>query len=165
MLERLLLPRMGASAAVTAWHGPLGSPKDFEVGRLAIEVKTRRGGATPSVAIASEDQLDESGVDSLFLFVIDLDQAPADATGAMTVRNVADRLRQRLFSLDPAAADVFDTLLSAAGIRPEDDYSDSHWLEGLSRLYLVTGEFPRIARTEVRSGVSHVRYAISLGRL
>ena len=163
VLERLLLPRMGASAAVTAWHGPLGSPKDFEVGRVAIEVKTRRGGATPSVAIASEDQLDESGVDSLFLFVIDLDQAPADAAGAMTVGNVADRLRQRLFSLDPGAADVFDTLLSAAGIRPGDDYSDSHWIEGLSRLYLVTGEFPRIARTEVRSGVSHVRYAISLG--
>ena len=117
----------------------------------------------PKPAIASEDQLDESGVDSLFLFVIDLDQAPADATGAMTVRNVADRLRQHLFSLDPGAADVFDTLLSAAGIRPEDDYSNSHWLEGSSRLYLVTGEFPRIARTAVRSGVSHVRYAISLG--
>ena len=33
---------------------------------------------------------------------------------------------------------------------------------GLSRLYLVTGEFPRIARSEVRPGVSRVRYAISL---
>ena len=116
------------------------------------------------MAIASEDQLDESGVDSLFLFVIDLDQAPGGCSRCHDRRERGGtRLRQRLFSLDPGAADVFDTLLSAAGIRPEDDYSDSHWIEGLSRLYLVTGEFPRIARTEVRSGVSHVRYTISLG--
>ena len=162
VLERLLLPRMGASAAVAAWRGPLGSPKDFEVGRVAIEVKTRRGGATPSVAITSEDQLDESGVDSLFLYVIELDDAPADAVDGLTIGDVSDRVRERLLSLDPGAAVLFDTLLSAAGLRPEDDYSNSHWLEGLSRLYLVTGEFPRIARSEVRPGVSHVRYAISL---
>ena len=162
VLERLLLPSMGASAAVTAWRGPLGSPKDFEIGRVAIEVKTRRGGATPSVAITSEDQLDESGVDSLFLYVIELDDAPADAVDGLTIRDVADRVRERLLSLDPGAADVFDTLLSAAGLRPEDDYSNSRWLEGLSRIYLVAGEFPRIARNEVRPGVSHIRYAISL---
>ena len=143
--KRLLLPRMGASAAVAAWRGPLGSPKDFEVGRVAIEVKTRRGGATPSVAITSEDQLDESGVDSLFLYVIELDDAPADAVDGLTIGDVSDRVRERLLSLDPGAAVLFDTLLSAAGLRPEDDYSNSHWLEGLSRLYLVTGEFPRIA--------------------
>ena len=47
VLESVLLPHMEASAAVTAWRGPLGSPKDFEIGRVAIEVKARRGGATP----------------------------------------------------------------------------------------------------------------------
>ena len=46
VLERLLLPRMDASSAVTAWRGPLGAPKDFEAARVAIEAKARRGGAT-----------------------------------------------------------------------------------------------------------------------
>ena len=59
VLERLLLPRMDASSAVTAWRGPLGAPKDFEIARVAIEAKTRRGGATPSLSITSESQLDE----------------------------------------------------------------------------------------------------------
>lgn len=162
-LERLLLPHVGASAAVSAWFGPLGSPKDFEVGRVAIEAKARRGGATPFVAITSEDQLDESGVDSLFLFVVELDEAPVDAVDGLTVRDVADRVRGRLYALDPGAAGIFDTLLVAAGLRPEDDYSRYHWLEGASSLYLVTSEFPRIARSALRSGVQYVRYAISLG--
>ena len=44
VLERILLPRMDAASAVTAWRGPLGAPKDFEIARVAIEAKTRRGG-------------------------------------------------------------------------------------------------------------------------
>ena len=162
VLERVLLPHMEASAVVTAWRGPLGSPKDFEIGRVAIEVKARRGGATPSVAITSEDQLDERGVDSLFLYVVELDEAPEDATDGLTVRDVADRVREHLYSLDPGAAGVFESLVSAAGVRPEDDFSHSQWLEGPSRVYLVTGEFPRIARSDVRPGVSFVRYSVSL---
>ena len=162
VLERILLPHVEASAAVTAWRGPLGSPKDFEIGRVAIEVKARRGGATPTVAITSEDQLDESGVDSLFLYVVELDEAPEDATDGVTVREVADRVYEQLYSLDPGAAGVFESLILAAGVRAEDDYSNSHWLEGPSRVYLVTGEFPRIARSDVRPGVSYVRYTVSL---
>ena len=162
VLERLLLPELGASAAVAAWRGPLGSPKDFEIGRVAIEAKARRGGSTPVVAIASEDQLDVSGVDTLFLHVVELDQAPANTIGGLTIRDVANQVGNHLFSLNPGAAASFETLLSAAGLRPEDDYSNFHWLEGASLLYLVTAEFPRIARSEMRSGVSHVRYAISL---
>ena len=162
VLERLLLPQMGASAAVTAWRGPLGSPKDFEIGRVAIEVKARRAGATPSVAITSEDQLDESGVDALFLFVVELDEAPEDAVDGFTVMDVADRVRQHLFALDPGAAGVFEAMTVAAGLGPEDDYSHYRWLEGQSHVYLVAGEFPRITGSDVRSGVSHVRYTVSL---
>ena len=108
VLERVLLPSVEASAAVTAWRGPLGSPKDFEIGRVAIEVKARRGGATPSIAITSEDQLDETGVDSLFLYVVDLDEGPEDATNGLTLKDVTDRVRERLYSLDPGAAGAFE---------------------------------------------------------
>ena len=162
VMERLLLPRISALSAVTAWRGPLNSPKDFEVGRVAIESKTRRGGATPFVSIASESQLDESGVDLLFLHVVALDEAPEDATQGVTVNDVAERLRTKLFSLDPSACVEYELRLSAAGYRAEDDYSDYRWLEGVTRIFLVSDNFPRIASGEIRSGVSHVRYSVSL---
>lgn len=162
VLERLLLTRMDASSAVTAWRGPLGAPKDFEIGRVAIEAKTRRGGATPSISITSENQLDEGGVDSLFLHVLELDEAQTDATHGVTLHDVAERIRERLLSLDPGSSGVLETRLSAAGYRVEDDYSGHRWLEGATRIYLVTDNFPRITSNETRSGVSNVRYSVSL---
>ncbi len=162
VLERLLLPRIDASSAVTAWLGPLGAPKDFEIARVAIEAKTRRGGATPSVSITSENQLDESGVDSLFLHVMELDESPEDAPHGVTLHDVAERIRGRLFSLDPGSCGILETRLAAAGYRVEDDYSSNRWLEGASRIYRVTGNFPRITSGEIRSGVANVRYSVSL---
>ena len=162
VLERLLLPRMDASSAVTAWRGPLGAPKDFEVARVAIEAKARRGGATPSLSITSESQLDESGVDSLFLHVVELDEAPMDGQQGVTLHDVAERIRGRLHSLDPGSTGILEARLSAAGYRMEDDYSSHRWLEGATRIYLVSGDFPRITSDEIRSGVSNVRYSVSL---
>ena len=151
MLERLLLPRMDASSAVTAWRGPLGAPKDFEIARVAIEAKTRRGGATPYLSITSESQLDEVGVDSLFLYVVELDEAPTDAAHGVTLHDVAERIRGRLLSLDPASSAILETRLSAAGYRVEDDYSIHRWLEGATHIYQVAGNFPRITPGEMRS--------------
>ena len=162
VLERLLLPRMDASSAVTAWRGPLGAPKDFEIARVAIESKTRRGGATPSVSITSESQLDESGVDVLFLHVVELDEAPMDGNRGVTLHDVAERIRGWIHSVAPGSTGIFETRLSAAGYRMEDDYSDHRWLEGATRIYWVSGEFPRVTSAEVRSGVSNVRYSVSL---
>ena len=163
VLEFLLLPNLGASDAVAAWRGPLGSPKDFEIGRVAIEVKARRGGGTPHIAITSESQLDESGVDSLFLYVVELDEAPVDVEDGVTIADVAGRIRDYVLSVDPNAASVFDTRIAAAGLRSEDDYSGHRWLKGSERLYVVNGDFPRICWNELRAGVSRVRYSVSLG--
>ena len=162
MLERLLLPCISAPSAVRAWRGPLGSPKDFEVARVAIESKARRGGATPSISITSESQLDESGVDLLFLHVVALDEPLDDATHGVTVHDVAERIRTHLIFLAPSACGEYESRLSAAGYRAEDDYSDYLWLEGESCIYMVYDSFPRISSSEVRLGVSHVRYSVSL---
>ena len=140
----------------------MGSPKDFEIGRVAIEVKSRRGGATPSISITSEDQLDESGVDFLFLYVCEIDRAQADNSQSFTVTEVAGRVRDRLYSEDPRTAHQFDTLVTAAGFDQNHDYSHSRWIEGSSHIYHVTGDFPRITGYELRQGISRVRYSVSL---
>ena len=49
VIEHHLLRVLSAADAVAAWGGPLGAPKDFEIGQVCIEVKTRRGGAAPPV--------------------------------------------------------------------------------------------------------------------
>lgn len=162
VLERVLLPHVDPLSAVTAWRGPLGAPKDFEIARVAIEAKARRGGAIPYIAVTSENQLDESGVDYLFVHVVEFDEAPIDSADSVSVTDVAERINRTLFMLDPNACTAFEALLSSAGYREEDDYSNSLWVEGASAIYLVKGEFPRIASRELRTGVSNVRYSIAL---
>ena len=139
----------------------------------AIEAKTRRGGATPSLSITSESQLDERGVDSLFLQargdLVELDEAPTDATDGVTLHGVAERIRGRLLSLDPGSSGILETRLfeervsitqHVGSILIERDHQP--WLdtarariqgggrlfrppldlEGATRIYLVTGNFP-----------------------
>jgi hypothetical protein len=161
VLERHLFSHLSPADSLAAWRGPLGAPKDFEVGRIGIEAKARRGAATPHVLIASEHQLDGEGCDSLFLHVIDLSSAPEDAIQAFTVSDVARRVRDRMV-LEDAAIDRYESLLAAAGFRWEDDYSGFKWVEGISRIYSVIDGFPRVTAREIATGVSSVRYSVSL---
>lgn len=161
-LEKFMLPTLSARDAISSWRGPLGAPKDFQIGRIAIEVKARRGGATPYVAISSEFQLDRSGTDVLFLHVSELDEAIPDSVGASTLTSIAERVRSIVRSLDESAADTFESVLASAGLRWEDDYTDALWVHGLDHSYRVEEGFPSITPNSFETGVSMVRYSISL---
>jgi len=162
VLETILLPILSPAEAVATWHGPLGAPKDFEVGRACIEAKARRGAATPYVAISSEHQLDFSGIDILFVHVSELDQEHSAAKDGFTVTAIAERCRQAIASRDRGAMEPFETLLEATGFRWEDDYSDVRWVQGRQHLFKVGPGFPAITAASCPTGVSNVRYSIAL---
>lgn len=162
VLERFLLPQLPPADSLSAWGGPHGNPKDFEIGRTAIEAKARHGAARPFITISSEYQLDENGVDTLFLYVAELDRVPVDADTGFTLTDVADRVGQGMRIIDEGAMDLFDSLLISAGFEWSDDYSSWHWIEGPTRIYGVNSDFPRITSQNVTAGVENVRYSISL---
>jgi hypothetical protein len=161
-LERYLLEEIQTVDAVSSWRGPLDSPKDFEVGRVCIEAKARRGASKPYISINSEYQLDNSGVDHLFLFVVELDRSPAETKEGVNVNDVSTRVRNKIESQDIGALNPYEDLLAATGFRWEDDYSDYYWTEGLNHIYQVTDDFPRIIAGKLQSGVLNVKYSISL---
>ena len=161
-LERYLLEEIQPVDAVSSWRGPLDSPKDFEVGRVCIEAKARRGASKPYISINSEHQLDNSGTDHLFLFVVELDKSPADNKEGFNLNDVSTRVRNKIESLDSGALNPYEDLLAATGFRWEDDYSDYYWTEGLNHLYQVTDDFPRITAERLKSGVFNVKYSILL---
>lgn len=157
---RRLIEVVGCAAAVTSWRGPLGAPKDFEVGPHAIEAKARRGAATPHVRISSEDQLDGNGVDVLLLHVIDLSTA-VEGEGA-TLSDSARELFDLVRALDEGLLEPLEDRFAAAGFHWSDDYSEFPWSEGQHRLYRVVDAFPCLQASSVPTGVSHVTYAIDL---
>lgn len=162
VLEGILLNNVPAVNAVQCWTGPLGAPKDFEIGKIGIESKARRGMASQFVTINSEFQLDETSVDILYLCISDLNPTPTNTVGAFNVTDVCRRVGNTISSSDPGAMIRFENLLSASGFSWTDDYTDQSYVEGTHRAYLVSDGFPRIIPSNFESGVSRVRYSVSL---
>ena len=162
ILEHQLLPLIGSVDAVRTWTGPFGSDKDFQVGRIGIEAKTRSP-HVPTIRISSAEQLDTPGTTRLFLHVIEVSGAPGDAP-SVTITDVATRVRETVAALDMSAAVQFEERLNATGFDWNDDYSDCPWLIGDASLFEVLEGFPRVTPPMFLPGVEDVQYAIALSR-
>ena len=156
-----LFPTVGIAVAVRCWTGPLDAPKDFEIGGNCVEVKARRGTATPYVPIASEHQLDSSGVGALFLYVAEVTVATEKTVG-LTITEIAEEVRSAIVAREPAAIEIFEERLLSMGFDWEDDYSDKRWFTGGEHLFEVREGFPRITSSMVPGGVQNVHYSVSL---
>ena len=161
VLERHLFPALGALDAVRCWTGPLDAPHDFEISRIHVEAKAR-GSATPRVMISSEHQLESGNAERLFLHVTEVTTATEGGQDALTVTEIASRIRLALAGRDMAAVEIFEERLGAVGFDWTDDYSDKSWVVGQEAVYEVREGFPRITPAMVPGGVGNVRYMISL---
>jgi len=161
VLEKHLLPLVGPTHAVRSWVGPLGGPKDFQVGLVSVEAKAH-GPQASEISIASANQLDSSDAARLFLHVTEVAEALGNADSAVTVTQVVNRIRELISAHDSAAERGFDERLLATGFDWADDYSDRRWLIGEESLFEVSEGFPRITPATIPTGVHDVRYKISL---
>ncbi len=158
---RKLVEGLGAEPAIEAWTGPTGSAKDFEFIGSCVEVKARRAAATPFVAISSEDQL--ADVDGCRLFLNIANVASAVTPEGETLHDHV-RMTAQHFDGEGSTYDAWEEALYATGYEPEDDYDGRRWALGEAASYEVVEGFPRI-ETPLPSGVTNVRYAISLSAL
>lgn len=148
--------------AVLAWTGPRSRQHDFQFGAAAVEVKTSASKQHQKLQIASEQQLDETTVEKLYLYYLSVALIEG---GADTLPALVDDIRAVL-SLQPSALAEFDNLLIEAG------YVDSHRGKynsiGYSireyAVFLVENDFPRIRESDIRSGVGDVKYSISVAQ-
>ena len=99
VIERCLLEVIDVRDAVEGWTGPLGAPKDFELGLVGIEAKARSP-QRAEVRISSVDQLDSAGMSRLFLNVIEVGAAFDESATALTITDLATRVRGRIAALD-----------------------------------------------------------------
>lgn len=163
VLERHLLPTVGASDAVQAWVGPLGEARDFIIGTVGVEAKARAPLA-PAVRISSLVQLDSTDTTRLFLHVTDVAEATEDSESACTVTDVVRRTRDAIIDRDMSAVGEFEDRVLSVGFDWADDYSDCPWMIADESLYEVTGGFPRLTPDLIPVGVSDVRYRLVLAQ-
>lgn len=157
-LEALLLPRLDALSAVTAWVGPDPAHQDFIHGGAAVEVKTSLAKRHARIIVANEKQLDERPHDALILAHLRLDES---ASLGESLPVVVSRLRQ-LLAADPAAARQFDDRLMLGGYLDVHApiYLPNRWRVSSARYFRVEGEFPRLTEANLPPGVGDIHYSI-----
>jgi hypothetical protein len=134
VLGDVLLTSLSQTEAVEAWTGPTGTNQDFQLPELAIETKASVAKRPTSIRIASERQLDGTGVPALFL---------------------------ALASLDARAR--FDGLLIQVGYLPgrPDLYEEPRYTLRELRFWHVREGFPRLVESDLPEGVGNCTYHVS----
>lgn len=142
------------------WVGVDNAMRDFQGDSWAVEVKTTSTNNPQKVIINGERQLDETFLDHLFLYHISVEVSNGNG---QTLCQIISTIRESLKS-DMPALSIFNSKLFEAG------YIDKHGLFYQDRFYKVRSEnfydikskFPRIKESELRKGVSDVKYSIIL---
>lgn len=156
---KLLIANIGAKPALTAWTGPSGAPKDFELKADCIEVKARRGASQPFVKITNEHQLADVPDRRLWLAVLAVDKV--QSPHGMTLTEYVAEVTEFLERTEPSAIMDWDLHLADVGYDVLHDYSAWRWIVSAPVFHAVAEGFPRIA-APVPLGLSSVSYALAL---
>lgn len=147
--------------AVSAWTGADRVHQDFVFADRAVEVKSLSGTDRSTVRISSEDQL-ESVQDRLFLVTYRLRDV-LDAAQGHSLNELVSAIAVSL--TDAAAIDEFERRLAAYGYLPLPEYDRPRLLVAGIQGYRVEEGFPRIVRSALPAGISHVKYQIEIERI
>jgi hypothetical protein len=156
---KLLIGTLGAKPSLSAWTGPSGAPKDFELDADCIEVKARRGASQPFVGITSEHQLSDVPERRLWLAVLAVDKV--QAPNGRTLTEHVDEVTELLERSEASAIMDWELRLADAGFDPQHDYSRWRWLPSAVQFHAVAAGFPRIT-APLPLGVADVSYSLAL---
>lgn len=160
-LRYLLLPAISPQPAAEAWVGPYQAHQDFTFGPAAVEVKTTIANQHQVLRIASERQLDTTGLTSLAVFHLSVDGREG---AGQTLPDLVLDLRKQFE--DSGGSDLFEEALFAGGFL---DAQSSAYRTGYTireaNIFLVAGEFPRLVESNCPVGVGDVAYSIAVSAL
>lgn len=165
VLQNPLAEKFGWDEAVSFWKGPEDAPQDFAVYQTAIEVKCQSGSATPTVQIASVEQLNAQ-LPKFYLVVHTLASATAKDEGAFTLNALIGKIRDaQADKASDATRDLFETLLFQTGYIPYEAYEEKFFILLSTRIFAIRDGFPRILPDAIPLGVGRVSYQIKLENL
>jgi hypothetical protein len=150
--------RLTPAATVEAWTGADKIHQDFIFDNTAIEVKSLFGRDRNTVRISSEDQL-ATVVDELFLVTHRLTVA-AGVGGAFSLNALVKVIEEELGDGD--ALERFSQKLADFGYVPVVAYDTPEFVVTERQTYRVEGEFPRLVRAGLPTGIVRVSYEIEL---
>ena len=160
-LLHILAPTIGLKAAVGAWQGSSGAPKDFELPSACVECKARGASARAKVRITSEHQLADVPGCTLALLVHTFANDDRGSAGAVDLHGMVEAIRNAMRPDAGHLLDRLNTKLDDAGYEAGHDY-EVRVIHRASEAYRVDKGFPRIVPGAYPEGPVEVSYDLPL---
>lgn len=166
VLRTHLIPALGAAGAVAAWKAGSAAHQDFQCAAGALEVKTTAAKQPQAVRIASERQLDGTGVGALFLHVVAVDErevAPGGTVPGESLPGLVSVVRLALAADAAVLAGFEDRLIERGYLDPHAPrYEGRRRTVRNEQTFRVVEGFPRLTEKMLPAGVGEASYALSL---
>jgi hypothetical protein len=160
VLESGLMKRMDAVDAVRCWKGPDADAHDFRRLDRGLEVKAT-GMAEPAVIfISNEEQLDDTGLQALWLHVAFLDES---VNQGVSLPELIQRIRKKLARDEPASNLLAGKLVRAGYIEEAAPQYPRAYEVVHEAAFRIRDGFPRLIQPP--QGVSAVKYRLGLDHI
>ena len=158
ILASMIKAGLPSSEAVEIWEGPMGGVQDFIFYQGAIEVKSTLSSRGFSATIDSIDQLDDSIVKPLFLACVRLEITDSGISLPEKISSLREIMEEA-----PSALNTFNLRLIHAGYldATRDRYTRKFSIMG-KKIVPISGDFPRIIRSNIPRAIKKVRYEIDI---
>jgi len=158
-LKNHVLRYLSGRDSLTSWGGHSGKHQDFSFINGNVEVKTTIRKQHKKVSISSEKQLDNTGMENLFLYCITLNQ---DDNSGQSLPEIVNDLLIKLSST-PNSDIIFKEFLFRTGYLEEhaEFYDKNKYIFKKEYMFRVEDNFPRIM--DPIEGVGDVKYTVGIG--
>jgi len=158
ILRTLFLKILDPVQAVGGWRGCKKANQDFQFPKLALEVKTTRAVTPDRIHISNVQQLDDDGIDSMFLSLVWVDQNESNGTSLPAiVGEIRDLLPH------PALSMFNEGLIEVGYLDAHESLYERDLYQVKEIMNFEVGDgFPRMRRHQVPDGVKDVKYQISI---
>ncbi|MEV5140624.1 PD-(D/E)XK motif protein [Streptomyces syringium] len=163
VLREFVLPLQPQSTALSSWTGPEGTNQDFQLPNAAVEVKTTTVKSPRFVRISNERQLDDTGVETILLVQLAVDERRGGS--GESLNSLVESVRNSLSN--PSARARLDIQLVRAGYFANHRhlYDEPRFTLRRVDLWKVDESFPRIVESALPRGVGNCTYDISVSAL
>jgi len=164
VMDEMLEAGALAEHVASSWTGPYGKHQDFQSAKGAIEVKATVTKQPQTLVITSERELDDTGVDVLFLTHVSLDERRGGS--GLSLNDIVADVRLGIGD-NPLACMIFDDALLHRGFLPDQTglYEEPHYSIREEHSYRIAAGFPRIVESALLPGVGDVNYRIQVSAL
>lgn len=159
-LRKYLIPILGINKAIDAWKGSSRKAQDFLFSDCAVEVKTTISKQHQKMYIASERQLDDTGLAALFLQHISLMESSGSCE---TLSDIVEDIRKIIAAEPTAVQKMEDSLFEGGYLNAHADrYNKTGYTVRSSSIFRIREGFPRITERDLLNGVGDVYYSVNV---